>query len=235
MLARWRPVGRWKNSKLKLDKNLTPCTSTPQAEGYTKDSVLEALRELELGERSPVREYNKIPMQSTMSWTRLAMGYLPPRGCGSTRGGRLWDKNKAARGSEGYHWLGYQRQFCIQPWRDLYGHKKVILKLERQILTFALGEIIAPRMCFGACEHQHGLPVCDQRGADYAETLAMCRSRNGSQTARFPVPKQGRCCNGSKLALEPEISGFATVCCAEVVQNRVRMSVCLMSVQKIQW
>ena len=93
-------------------------------------------------------------------------------------------------------------------------------------------KIFAPRMCFGACEHQHGLPVCDQRGADYAETLAMCRSRNGSQTARIPVPKQGRDRNGSKLAPEPEISGFATVCCAEVLQNRVRMSVCLSVVTK---
>ena len=88
-------------------------------------------------------------------------------------------------------------------------------------------------MCFGACEHQHGLPVCDQRGADYAETMAMCRSRNGSQTARFPVPKRGHSRNGCKL--EPEISGFAMVCCAEVVQNKAKMSVCPSVRKEFKW
>ena len=39
----------------------------------------------------------------------------------------------------------------------------------------------APRMCFGACEHQHGTP--DQRGADYAETLETCWSSYSPQTA----------------------------------------------------
>ena len=65
----------------------------------------------------------------------------------------------------------------------------------------------APRMCFGACDTSTDSQSVRQRGADYAGTLTMCRSRNGSQTARFPVPKRGRGRNGCKLAPEPEISG----------------------------
>ena len=86
-------------------------------------------------------------------------------------------------------------------------------------------------MCFGACEHQHGLPVSTsgvlimrnlwQRAeAEMVRKLPDFLFRNGV-AAEF---------NGCKLALEPEISGFATVCCAEVVQNGVRMSVRRLSV-----
>ena len=87
-------------------------------------------------------------------------------------------------------------------------------------------QVVAPCMCFGACEHQHGTP--DQRGADYAEVLETCRSSYSPQTARFPVTKQGRGRNRCKLAPEPEIFGNCNCICAEVLQNRVRLSdVCL--------
>ena len=86
-------------------------------------------------------------------------------------------------------------------------------------------------MCFGACEHQHGTP--DQRGADYAEALETCRSSYSPQTARFPVPKQGRGRNRCKLAPEPEIFGNCNCICAEVLQNRVQMSVWCLSVRTL--
>ena len=41
--------------------------------------------------------------------------------------------------------------------------------------------IFAPRMCFGACEHQHR--DSGPRGADYAEALETCRSSYSPQIA----------------------------------------------------
>ena len=41
-----------------------------------------------------------------------------------------------------------------------------------------IGSIVAPRMCFGACEHQHR--DSGPRGADYAELLKTCQIRFSS-------------------------------------------------------
>ncbi len=46
------------------------------------------------------------------------------------------------------------------------------------LLIFFIRRVIAPRMCFGACEHQHR--DSGPRGADYAELLKTCQIRFSS-------------------------------------------------------
>ena len=83
--------------------------------------------------------------------------------------------------------------------------------------------LVAPRMFFGACEHQHGLRA-DQRGADYAEHFQMCRSRNTPQTAIWTGSGTGSVQIQLQFGSEPEISANCNSICAEVGQNRVQMS-----------
>ena len=75
-------------------------------------------------------------------------------------------------------------------------------------------------MCFGACEHQHR--DSGPRGADYAELLKTCQIRFSS------VPERVQYRFSCYLVSEPENFGNCNRSCAEVVQNRVRLSdVCL--------
>ena len=80
-------------------------------------------------------------------------------------------------------------------------------------------------MFFGACEHQHGTPD---------RTSGVLIMRNFSKRVdrvthrklpSGPVPEQGRRSYSCNLGSEPEISGNCNRSCAEVVQNRVQMSV----------
>ena len=81
----------------------------------------------------------------------------------------------------------------------------------------------APRMFFGACEHQHGTPD---------RTSGVLIMRNFSKRAdrvthrklpSGPVPERGRRSYSCNLGLEPENSGNCNRSCAEVVQNRVQV------------
>ena len=85
--------------------------------------------------------------------------------------------------------------------------------------------IIAPRMFFGACEHQHGTPD---------RTSGVLIMRNFSKRVdrvthrklpSGPVPKQGRRSYSCNLGLEPENVRNCNRSCAEVIQNRIQMSV----------
>ena len=86
--------------------------------------------------------------------------------------------------------------------------------------------IFAPRMFFGACEHQHGTPdrtsgVLIMR--DFSKRADRVTHR---KLPSGPVPEQGRRSYSCNLDLEPEIFVNCNCICAEVVQNRVKMSVC---------
>ena len=80
----------------------------------------------------------------------------------------------------------------------------------------------APRMFFGACEHQHGTPD---------RTSGVLIMRNFSKRVdrvthrklpSGPVPEQGR--RSYSCNLEPKNSRNCNRSCAEVVQNRVQVS-----------
>ena len=96
--------------------------------------------------------------------------------------------------------------------------------LTELVLAICRRRFFAPCMFFGACEHQHGTPD---------RTSGVLIMRNFSKRVdrvthrklpSGPVPEQGRHSYSCNLG-PPEISGNCNHSCAEVVQNRVQMSV----------
>ena len=81
--------------------------------------------------------------------------------------------------------------------------------------------LVAPRMFFGACEHQHGIPD-RASGVLIMRHFSKCVDRvTHRKLSSGPVPEQGRHSYSCNLGPEPGNSRNCKRSCAEVVQNRV--------------
>ena len=81
-------------------------------------------------------------------------------------------------------------------------------------------------MFFGACEHQHGTPDRTSGVLIMRDFLKRVDRVTHRKLLSGPVPEQGRHSYSCNLDSEPDIFVNCNCSCADVVQNRVEMSVC---------